>query len=53
MSQITSLKYSDDFKETNEMQKSALWHSELELMPSTEIYGYIWEKRSLSVLCPK
>lgn len=45
MSQITSLIFSDDFKETNEMQKSALWHSELELTPSTEIYGYIWEKK--------
>lgn len=35
------------FKETNEMQKSALWHSELEPMPSIEIYVYIWEKREV------
>lgn len=50
--QITCLVCSDDFKEMNEMQKPALWHSELELMPSTEIYVYIWVK-SLFVLCPQ
>lgn len=47
-----SLPCSDDFKETNEIQKPALWHSELEVMHSTEIYAYIWVK-VLSVLCPK
>lgn len=36
-----SLPCSDDIKVTNEMQKPALWHSELERMPSTEIYVYI------------
>lgn len=43
---------SDDFKETNEIKKTVLWQSELEWMPSTEIYVYIWVK-SHSVLCPK
>lgn len=47
-----SLPFSDGFKETNGMQKPALWHSELEWMSSTEIYAYIWVKR-LSALCPK
>lgn len=47
MSQITSLVCVDDFKETNEMQKSALWHSELELMPFTEIYSCIWGKKEV------
>lgn len=47
MSQITSLLCSDDFKETKKMKQLALWHSELELMHSVEIYGYIWGKKEV------
>lgn len=37
-----SLPCSDDFIETNEIQKPTLWHSELKEMCSTEIYTYVW-----------
>lgn len=33
------------------MQKSALWHSELELVPSTKIYSCIWGKKEVFLFC--